>query len=317
MGTKEYDNIQAALSKNEDAWRHGPRKIEVFAIQQFCGRVVEFAESLRQRTGRTFDEAQTNGPSPSLSSSSSFRQPPTSPPALSERVRNYQPIVGISQWPSCVDDNPDWAKLFGPRSKVNTGYDDDEEDGPWLTPRMAAKIHYIAIDDAHSLLEIHPRLPKIARPFFQKSRVWRLAFRDCYVRIGLRLQKGLPPNPNCTGEEMAFHNIMDRAPDAEDGLFSYEHYNSLPKYPNDDEFETVRDNVIEDDDVLMLFEPNDHGHDDSSDEGDNPDVDNPVLGPGSLASFMLGSGGEMMRSSNLHPKDWFLAFDKDPLQDHV
>ena len=39
-------------------WRCSPHKIEVFAIQQFCLPMVEFAESLYQRTGfRLNDEA--------------------------------------------------------------------------------------------------------------------------------------------------------------------------------------------------------------------------------------------------------------------
>ena len=327
MGTRDFDNIQAALSKQEHEWRQGPKKIEVFVIQQFCLRMVDFATSLKQRTGRTFEAAPATGsspsPSPSPSSSSSLRQVVTQSTAFSERVMNYQNerIVGSSQWPSCVDNNkPNWASLFGLGSEMyELGAEDQDI---WLTPRMAAKIHHIAIADGHSLLEdiscklLHPRLPKISRPFFQKSNGWRLAFRDCYVRIGLRLQKGLPPQPNCTGEEMAFDNIMRRVPDAEEEL--YEEFESLPKYPKDDDYSTVRDYAVEDNDVLELFESNDHGFDDSDNEDHNdPNVDNPILGPGSKADFMLGSGGAMMRTANLHPKDWFLAFRNDRFRDHI
>jgi len=321
MGTGDFDNIQAALSKHENVWRQGPKKIEVFIIQQFCIRVVDFANSLKQRTGRTFEAAQATGSSPSQVSTQST--------AVSERVMNYQNerIVGGSQWPSCVDNNkPNWATLFGLGSEM---YElSAENQDIWLTPRMAAKIHHIAINDGQSLFNdldcdktSHPRLPKIARPFFQKSNVWRLAFRDCYARIGLRLQKGLPPQPNCTGEEMAFHNIMNRVPDAEDDFACSgqdEEFELLPKHPNDDDYFTVQDYAIEDEDVLELFESNDRGYDDSDNEDDNdPNVDNPILGPGSKADFMLGSGGAMMRTANLHPKDWFLAFRNDRFRNHI
>jgi len=303
MRTAHWDNIQGALSKNEDSWRSGPHKIEVFTIQQFCLRMVQFAESLRQRTGQCIDvEAEVSAPV----------SVPATAAAAARKQLNYKSstrIVFGPRWPGCIIE-PDWAKLYG---KGNEDEDEDE-DGPWLTPRMAMKIHHIAVADAESLIDIHPRLPKIARPFFKQSKAWRLAFRDCYARIGMRMQKGLPPTPNCTGEEMAFHNIMDRVPDAEDSL-NDEVYNALPKYPNDDNYFDVTDLAIEDEDILMMFEDDDNGYD-SSDDGDVTNVDNPILGPGSMASFALGSGGDMLRVANMHPQDWFLAFREKRFHDH-
>jgi len=311
MGSKDYDNIQAVLTKIGSAWQQDPQKIDLFTIQQFFLRVMDFANSLHQRTGRTFEAAPeaNNGSSPSSTQNNA---------ADSERVvMNYQDerIVG-----DFIINKPDWATLFGPDSKMNGG---EEDDDIWLTPRMASKIHHQAIvvgdimfDDLSCRMS-HPRLPKIARPFFQKSKVWRLAFRDCYFRIIMRLQKGLPPQPNCTGEEMAFHNIMDGVPDAEEFFDQDKDFLSLPEYPNDDDYSTVQDCVIQDEDVLELFDQGDRGYDDSDDEDNDPNVNNPILDPGSKASFMLGRGGEMIRTANLHPKDWFLAFRKDRFRDHV
>ena len=302
MGVMHYDNIQGALSKDEESWRDGPHKMEVFAIQQFTLRIVDFAESLHQRTGfKLDDEAPVSAtalvPAPVL-------VPAPAPVRPSSSAMNYESselIVKGLRWPGCVNNrNPDWAQLF--RAKNEDGYDS----GPWLTPRMAMKIHHAAISAAHDLLEdfdsgslSHPRLPKIARPFFKTSEKWRLAFRDCYARIGLRLQKGLDPSPNCTGEEMAFHNIMHLAPDAEDVYVGEPEYDALPKYPNDDNYNDVTDNAIDDLDVLNLFGPNDKGYDSPSDRADAPYVDDP-----------------MMRTANLHPKDWFLAFRDDKFRDH-
>jgi hypothetical protein len=308
MRTVDYDNIQGALTKHEDRWRSGPHKTEVFVIQQFCLRMVELIESLRHRTGRRFDEIGDSVPP----SQPAAAVPDAPTPSTVLSYENSERIVGGRQWPGCIIDSPQWVRLFGYGSTANRGCAD-----PWLTPRMAMRIHHVAFVDGQGLFDdfdqgssCHPRLPKVARPFFQKSKTWRLAFRDCYARIAMRLQKGLPPKPNCTGEEMAFHNIMYMVPDAVEIELDL-----LPKYRSDDDIERVKDNVLDDDDLMMLFDANDRGYD--SDDEDEPSVDNPILGPGSLASFMLGSGGVMTRAANLHPKDWFIAFRNDEFRNHL
>ncbi|KAL7425441.1 hypothetical protein ACHAXH_000016, partial [Discostella pseudostelligera] len=91
----------------------------------------------------------------------------------------------------------------------------------------------------------------------------------------MRLQKGLPPCPKCTGEELALHHIIDHAPDAEDGNMDL--LTGLPKFPNDEEHMLVLDNAV-DEDVMMLYEDGDNGFDDDDDD-DDPSIDNPVLGP--------------------------------------
>jgi len=89
----------------------------------------------------------------------------------------------------------------------------------------------------------------------------------------------------------------------------------LPRFPNDDDFRMVEDRAVEDEDVLFLYEDGDTGYSSSDDE---ENVDNPVLGPGSMAEFMLGpQGGRMMRTANLHPRDWFLAFQEGNFRDHI
>lgn len=93
-------------------------------------------------------------------------------------------------------------------------------------------------------------------------------------------------------------------------------WEDLPEYPNEDDFDTVKDLVVEDKDVLMLYEDGDHGYSSSEDE-DRHNVDNPVLGPGSMADFMLGSGGARFRATNLHPRDWFLAFREEDVRNHI
>ena len=244
------------------------------------------------------------------------------PPRRSNAM-NYESerIVGGPRWPGCVNTNPDWAHLFG---------NNDDDDDPWLTPRMAMKIHDVAFGDAGLLLQdldcsiSHPRLPKVARPFFKTSEKWRLAFRDCYVRIGLRLQNGLAPTPNCVGEEMAFFNIMDRVPDAfcdyEDD--DYEEYDALPDYPRDEDYDCVKDMAVLDDDVLELFETGDNGYD-SSDDEDETNAQGPWQmfrsnsAMSSMANVPLEFSDARMQTDKLHPRDWFLAFDNMRFQNHI
>lgn len=240
-------------------------------------------------------------------------------------------IYGTDKYPACVSVRSDWARLFGAKAK------EDDDNGPWLTPRMAARIHHTALfladimlDDVDDSVNCIPRLPRIARPFFKKSNEWRLSFLDCYVRIAMRLQKGLPPKPNCTGEELAFNNIMDAVPDTDDDmlrLYEGEQYEEnegdddddddiferLPKFPNDNQYRMVKECAVQDEDVLDMFEEGDDGYSDSDE--DETRVDNPVHGKST--SFMLGAGGNRMGAVYLHPGEWFIAFKDKHFTNHL
>ena len=292
FGTMHYEHIQAVLTESEEVWRRGSFKDEVFVVQQFALRIVQLSESLKQRTGRCIANDDVK------EAASVVPNPPRGPPIEVEQQLVYNAaagrIYGSRDWPQCVNGPFNWVRLFG------------EHD--WITPRMAARIHHTAI--LHSDIDVDwpPRLPKVARPFFKQSREWRESFRDCHLRIAMRIQKGLDPQPNCTGEEMAFHNIVYLAPDADDAI--HEEIEEIPENPNDDEYGKVRENGVEDEDVLMLFETGD------DDDDDEVGVDNPVLGPGSVAAFMLGSP-DALRVAHLHPLEWFHAFKEERFRDHL
>ena len=49
------------------------------------------------------------------------------------------------------------------------------------------------------------------RRFWKDDPQWRTEFVECFRRLARRLQLGLGPRPNCTGEEMAWHLIIDAA----------------------------------------------------------------------------------------------------------
>ncbi|EJK59808.1 hypothetical protein THAOC_19926, partial [Thalassiosira oceanica] len=104
------------------------------------------------------------------------------------------------------------------------------------------------------------------------------------------------------------------APDAEEDLDLVELLEKLPTFQNDDEYRDVESRAVEDEDVLYLYEDGDTGYSFSDDE---EDVDNPVLGPGSMAEFALGPQGGRMGITNLHPRDWFLAFRESNFRNHI
>ena len=317
LGTLHYNLIQSALTKHEDLWSGGQLNDEVKTIQLFCMRVEAITESTKDRTGHRIANDEDGPPKKLLTYNSEEHR-----------------IHSREMYPECVDGHFDWANLFGAKS-------DDDEDGPWLTPRMAALMHSVAIYAADSMFldseyMDHPPLPRIARPFFKKSKEWRESFRDCYVRIAMRLQKGLPPQPNCTGEELAFRNILvdsqDRANDEmlfesddevdsdddedddDEDIDSFNNeFKRLPKFPNDGNFDLVGDIAVQDEDVLMLYEEGDNGYSDSDE--DETKVDNPVLGANT--SMLLGAIGARMNATFIHPGEWFIAFKVNDVHNHV
>ena len=199
-----------------------------------------------------------------------------------------------------------------------------------MSPRMAAKVHRCTLSRAECMKSMgkdyFARLPRLAKPFWNRSPQWREAYYHCFLRIALRLQQGRAPEPNCTGEEIAFHQIMGdvSCPSVEDEIcdsFGVDFWNAIPECPDHDfDYAEVRDSCIEDEDVLMLFEDGAPGAgSDSDDEQDEWATSDPVVTPGTLASFALGSHpmADMAGFANLHPQDWFKAFSVDRFHDHL
>jgi hypothetical protein len=259
---------------------------------------VKLTDSLRQRTGRCIanDEVREAISIDPNHARGSLREVESQLEFVYNEAAGR--IYGSRDWPQCVIGPFDWNRLFG------------EHD--YLTPRMAARIHHTAIVDAEFDDYWPPRLPNLARPFFKHSKKWRESFRDCYVRIGMRLQKGLLPEPNCTGEEMAFHHIMRHAPDADDAIGK--EIDALPEKQNDDNYEMVKDKILLDDDVMWLF---DDGNADDDDDDDKIRVDKIVPRPGSMAAFAFGPHANSFHIAKLHPSEWFHAFSEERYRDHL
>lgn len=301
LGSLHYEHILNALTKREELLGDGPLNDEVSTVKQFCMRVMALLELVKFRTGNLIANdivamLKDQDKKSMVYNSAAGR------------------IHGSQNYPACVNGPIDWAKLFGQKENDD---DEDEDNGPWLTPRMAARLHYVALYQADMMIQYFeednesPRLPRIARPFFKKSKEWRESFHECYVRIAMRLQKGLPPKPNCTGEELAFHNIVAIA--RSEGDEHIEHiFEGLPTLPNDNNYGIVKDCAVLDEDVLMLFEEGDYGYSDSDDE-----TLNAVPGKMKMTSFLLGAGGIHVRAVNMHPGEWFVAFKDKHFSNHL
>lgn len=180
-------------------------------------------------------------------------------------------------------DLPDFTALYG-------------SDGS-LTPRMAYRMWSgaLASGDTWRLARDDPRwliddLPPIARPWAIPVSPWLDRFVSGFYDIADRIALGSVAEDaltTCTGDEMALHLVIDFAEaEFESGTDAFdERIALLPALGDSDtDFESARDVLLRDDDVLMLFDP-------SLDGVDDPD-----------------SG---YRTVNLHPERWFLPFEPD------
>jgi len=80
------------------------------------------------------------------------------------------------------------------------GKDDGGKDF-WLSPRMACMLHQagcIYIDEECSELQLQEDLPFCAEPYVEQED-WHEAYSQAAMRLVARLERGMPPCPNCTG----------------------------------------------------------------------------------------------------------------------
>ena len=144
-----------------------------------------------------------------------------------------------------------WVQLFGTTS----------DDNPLLTPRMAARIHSLVslatedeLRDYYTDGCIPIYLPEEALPFFRRSAEWRDDYYQCHARIGMRLQGGLLPKPDCYGENVALRNVMRKMRDHYDGDDDVPVFcEYLPAFPNDNNYEIVEGILCNDKKTLKSY----------------------------------------------------------------
>ena len=90
-------------------------------------------------------------------------------------------------------------------------------------------------------------------------------------------------------------------------------FSRQPINPHDEDYQGARDALLEDFDVLQLFDDGDLGRSDGSDDEES------TVELGKSARFML-SDGPLQRQMGLgpmHPQDWFVAFRNEKMKDHL
>lgn len=88
------------------------------------------------------------------------------------------------------------------RSQEDRFYSGDDDGGEfWLSPRIACMLHQagcVYIDVHCDEMQLQEDLPACVQPYAQQEE-WQEAYRQAAMRLVARLEKGLPPHPNCTG----------------------------------------------------------------------------------------------------------------------
>eukprot|EP00873_Tetraselmis_striata_P023375 jgi/Tetstr1/443639/TSEL_031637.t1 len=188
-------------------------------------------------------------------------------------------------------------------SKSASECEDEDEDDSWhLSPKLAWILCRELWNKAVELMEedevtLEAVTPSVATPYVSIPG-WTEQMAQGAARMAARLEKGIcSPLPNCTAEEVLLRSALE---DLAETMFDIDIYypedeqpSEIPSSKFDYDLDPIRELVIEDEDVSVLFQPNcDIGH-----------VNDPVL--------------LMMAAANLHPAEWFKPFKFHRFTDHV
>jgi hypothetical protein len=135
------------------------------------------------------------------------------------------------------------------------------------------------------------QLPRVAAPYVDEEFI--TAFGSRVDVLAARLAAGQANElelTRCTADEMAHHLIVDNAEDLyRDDALGAEWIDSLPHRPGDDGFFDVKDDLLQDLDIDVLFNP-------ALDGAEDPESD------------IYRTEGY----ANLHPRDWYKLFLRQP-----
>jgi hypothetical protein len=163
---------------------------------------------------------------------------------------------------------PDFAELFPP---CRCGKDDcDVCSGFQVTPRTAAVLWTIAqilADRAYDDVDMHGDEPlsgaggcwlfgDYPRVTWRQDAVWRRQAARAFDDLAEDIEAGKWPQSTCPGEEMALHLMLRSAKDAvEDGWGPPpEMLAQLPEHADDYDWRMADEVLLEDDDILNLFD---------------------------------------------------------------
>ncbi|GAA3053133.1 hypothetical protein GCM10020229_75940 [Kitasatospora albolonga] len=209
-------------------------------------------------------------------------------------------------------ERPDFAALF-PVGEPHCEDPECEEDAcQWqLTPRTADLLHTAlsvladqAYDDADELGDqpisrqeaqegwgFFTRLPKLT---YTADLQWRRRMARAADDLAGDLEAGHWPEPTCTAEELTLHLALGEAPDYADETTDDPEadHHALPEHKDDYDFDTCKDVLFQDHDVLMLYSARHDGIEDPDDDT------NQTLGIG-----------------DLRPAAWFHPFQNETARD--
>jgi hypothetical protein len=204
-----------------------------------------------------------------------------------------------------VDSAPDFAALF---PVCRCGKDSCPScAGFQLTPRTAAVLYAAAqvlADGAYDDVDAHGDEPvdgsgwmlldRLPRLTWGQDAVWRRQTARAFDDLAADLAAGAYPRPTCPGEEMALHLVLADAPDLADpdAPGRPPELDHLPAHPDDFDWEQASETLLQDLDVLSLFDA-------AVDGIEDPDSDlNRVRGIG-----------------DYRPAAWFRTFTNTPARD--
>jgi hypothetical protein len=100
-----------------------------------------------------------------------------------------------------------------------------------------------------------------------QNAVWRRQAARAFDDLASDLSHGDWPRPVCAGEEMALHHMLDFADDGVPEVVPQAELAALPEHPDDLDWETCRDALFQDSDILSLFDPEHDGIEDPAAQG--------------------------------------------------
>jgi hypothetical protein len=214
-------------------------------------------------------------------------------------VVSSQEVVEVDKAGFRLTLEPDFAALF-PTCRCG----DDECDaggGYQVTPRTAAMLWTVAeiladfaYDDVNeygdepvpdgdtwAMFGDYPRIT------WRQDAVWRRQAARAFDDLTGDLEAGKEPRPTCPGEEMAFHLMRRAAPAAlaDDWARVVDLIAGLPEHPDDYDWDMACEVLLQDDDILNLF---------------NVSLDG-IEDPGAEHNRIMGMGDYL-------PEAWFRPF---------
>lgn len=183
-------------------------------------------------------------------------------------AESSQTITEVDEVGADLVQEPDFGAIF-PVCRCGKG-DCEACGGFQLTPRTAAALWTVAqllADQVYDDIEEHGDAPvsddgawatlsDYPRITWHQDAVWRRQAARAFDDLTADLEAGRIPAPTCPGEEMALHLMLRTAEAAlADGWgVSPELLDQLPEHPDDHNWDLLVDVLLQDEDILTLFD---------------------------------------------------------------